>query len=259
MISFMLKFISLTLLTSLALPSYGADSSAVTLAETMRQARYSDGFTVRMNIATIQPNGRRDMPFKLAVIGQLNAKHQRLLIRGISPDKVRNRFVIADKNAEGRIQAISYSAPASTGIAKFDSTAPLFDSGLVLWDMLSPWWNWPRQSLGKTEQIAGRSCTLMSSQSDENFSPIHEVISCVDQDAKLSLRTELFDRRHTLIRTISVKQTMRMESGAWYAKKLTITASDRAVTEVEVYSGDEHYLVTADTFAQFDAYSAAEK
>jgi len=81
----------------------------------------------------------------------------------------------------------------------------------------------------------------------------------VDVDGKLSLRTELFDRHHNLIRCILVKQTMRKESGALAAKKLTITAADRTVTEVEVYSGDENYLVTADTFAKLDAYKAAEK
>lgn len=257
--SFALKFASTILLTAFALSVHAADSSATQLAEMMKQARYSDGFTVRMNVANIKPDGHRDMPFKLAVVGQLDAKRQRLLIRGISPDRVRNHFIIAGQKAEGRIQAIRYSEPASAGIEKFDPGAPLFDSLLVTWDMLSPWWDWPQQSLGKTEQIAGRSCTLIRSQSGENFSPIREVISCVDRDAKLSLRTQLFDRQHNPIRTISVKETLRKESGALAAKRLTITAADRTVTEVEVYSGDEHYLVTVDTFARFDAYTAAER
>ncbi|HEX5363059.1 MAG TPA: hypothetical protein VFW59_02225 [Gallionella sp.] len=255
-----MKHIALRLAATLLLAAFaqpGAAADAAALAEAMQQARYSDGFTVRMNIASIQPNGRRAMPFKLAVIGQIDAKRQRLLIKGISPDMVRNRFVVAERNADGRIRAIGYTEPSAADIGKVDPTAPLFDSGLVLWDMLAPWWEWPRQNMGETEQIAGRSCTLVRSQTDENFSPIREVISCVDEKARLSLRTQLFDRRHTLIRTISVKQTMRKDSGALAAKKLTIT--DHAVTEVEVYSGDEHYQVTADTFAQFDAYRAAEK
>lgn len=248
---------ALLLLAAVTQPGFAADATAI--VESMRQARHSDGFAVRMNVATIQPNGRRDMPFKLAVIGQLDEKRQRLLIKGISPEQVRNRFVVAERNANERIRAIGYSEPSAADIGKVDPTAPLFDSGLTAWDMFGPWWNWSRQELGGTEQVAGRPCTLIHSRADENFSAFSEVISCVDIDGRLSLRTQLFDRRHKLVRTISVRQTMRKESGALAAKRLSITAGDRTVTEVEVYSGDEHYLVTPDTFARFDAYLAAEK
>lgn len=240
----------LLLLATFALTTHAADAGA--LVETMRQARLSEGFEARMEVETVAANGRRAMPFKLSVIGQIGKDRQRLRIRGISPDKVRGRYVAAERNADGRIRAIGYSEPVSGNIEKADPAARLFDSGLVLWDMFGAWWNWPQQSIEGSDRVDGRACTLVRSRTDDGASPVREVLSCVDSNAKLSLRTQLYDRRHALLRTIAVKQTIRKESGALVAKKLAITEADRTVTEIEVYSGDEHYLVNTDTYAPLD-------
>jgi hypothetical protein len=243
----------LPLLAMLACPAYGAESSAATaLAESMRQARLSNGFEARMNVAVVKPDGRRAMPLKIAVIGQVGKERQRLLIRGISPEVVRNRYFAAEKTADGRIRAIEYGGEGSAGVAEASPLERLFDSGLVIWDMFGPWWNWPKQELDGTERIAGRDCTLVRSQTDSVTSPIREVVSCVDRDARLSLRTQFFDRRHALIRTISVERTTRLGSGATAAKKLSVTEADKSATEIEVYSGDEEYLIGADTFNKLD-------
>jgi hypothetical protein len=50
-----------------------------------------------------------------------------------------------------------------------------------------------------------------------------------------------------------VEQTMRKESGMMAAKRMSITGVDNSITEVAVYSGDEHYRITADTFSSFDS------
>lgn len=246
----MRRVATLLLLCTFAQAGLGADASA--LVETMKQARLSEGFEARMEVATIAANGRRALPFKLSAIGQIGKDRQRLRIRGISPDKVRGRYVAAERNADGRIRAIQYGEAVSGNIEKSDPAARLFDSGLVLWDMFGAWWNWPQQSIEGTDRIDGRACTLVRSRTDDGASAVREVLSCVDGNAKLSLRTQLYDRRHALLRTIAVKQTMRKESGALAAKKLTVTEADRTVTEVEVYGGDEHYLVNADTYAPLD-------
>lgn len=242
----------LLLLGAFALPAYAAEPSAATLVDTMKQTRLSEGFEARMEVATVAANGRRAMPFKFSVVGQIGAERQRLRIRGISPDRVRGRYVAAERNADGRIRAIEYGEPASANIEKSDPAARLFDSGLVLWDMFGAWWSWSQQAIEGSDRIDGRACTLVRSRTDDGTSPVREVLSCVNSEGKLSLRTQLFDRRHRLLRTIAVKQTMRKESGALAAKKLAITEADRTMTEVEVYGGDEHYLVNADTYAPLD-------
>jgi hypothetical protein len=244
-----------------ACSGYGAESETIlspnAIADSMRQARHSDGFEARMNVSIIRPDGRRSAPFKLAVIGRFNAETKRLLIRGISPDRVRNRFVVAERSADGRVRAISYGEHLADGTAKADPFEKLFDSGLVIWDMFTPWWDWPKQSLGETDQVAGHDCRSVRSQTDSDNALVREVISCVDTDQRLSLRTQLFDDRHTLVRTIVVEQTLRKASAVMAAKKMSITGADNGVTEVEVYGGDEHYVLDSDTFAALDAHSAA--
>ncbi|HEX5338301.1 MAG TPA: outer membrane lipoprotein-sorting protein [Gallionella sp.] len=242
---------ALLLLAAFAAPAHAADSSASALAATMRAARISEGFEARMNVATIKPDGRRLMPFKVAVIGQIGADRQRLLLRGIALDKPHSRSFAAERSADSAIRAIAYEQ--NSGITEADSLAPLFDSGLAIWDMFAPWWSWPRQELGGTDHVGGRECSVVKSFSGSANSAIREVASCVDTDAKISLRTQLFDRRHALVRTITASRLMRKDSGAMAAKKLSITEADNTLTEVEVYSGDEQYQITADTFAMLDS------
>jgi hypothetical protein len=246
----------LILLATLMRPGYAAEppviASSAALAESMRGARLSDGFEARMNVSAVQPDGRRIALLKLAVVGQFSAERERLQIRGIAPDRIRNRYFAAESRADGGIRSIAYGENFSSGIAETDPFAKLFDSELVIWDMFASWWSWPKQSIGGTEQLAGRDCNIVKSQIDAASSPVREVISCVDKNARISLRTQLFDGRHTLIRTISVEQMMRKESGAMAAKRMLITSADNSITEIEVYSGDQHYLVTADTFGALD-------
>src|SRR5664279_4445915 len=87
-------------LAAIACPGYGvepsASFSATEFAESMKQARYSDGFEVRMKVTTVDSDGRRSEPIKLAIIGQITSDQERLLVSGISPDKVRNRSLAAE-------------------------------------------------------------------------------------------------------------------------------------------------------------------
>lgn len=239
------------LLFAFAQPGLGADAAELIAA--MKQSRLSEGFEARMQVSVVEPDGRRLPPFKLSVVGQVGAERQRLRIRGISPDPVRGRFVAAERDAVGHIRALGYAGPSSGSVERVEPTAGLFDSGLVPWDMLGAWWDWPRQSVEGSDRIDGRTCTLVRSRTDDEASSVREVLSCVNEDTRLSLRTQLYDHRRRLLRTIAVKQTMRKESGALVAKKLTVAEADRTTTEVEVYSGDEHYLVTSDTFASLDS------
>jgi hypothetical protein len=43
------------------------------------------------------------------------------------------------------------------------------------------------------------------------------------------------------------------------AKAMTITGVDDSITEVRVYSGDEHYLVTPGTFPSLDHRPAVDR
>ena len=234
-----------------------AEADAAAFAEAMKQVRRSDGFEARMNVSVFKADGQHLTTFKFAVIGQIGKDKQRVLIRGITPETVRARYIAAERGADGRIRAIGYTNTADAGTTRFDPGSGLFGSGVVLWDMFAPWWNWPRQEWVESRMSGTQGCSAIRSQSDGN-APVREVVSCIDRAGKLSLNTQLYGRQHKLLRSIAVERTMRKESGALAAKKLTITEADGTVTEVEVYSGDENYLVTADTFAALDAQRGGE-
>jgi hypothetical protein len=254
----MSRLACLLLLSLVGTTEAQAAEAVPALVDTVRQARLAQGFEARMSLAVIQPDGTRALPVRLAVIGQVGTDRQRLLIRGIAPDTVRQRWVMAERMADGRIQAFEYESGQS-GETAIDPQQRLYHSGLVVWDLFAPWWSWPGQTLGAPRQVAGRECRQLRSVPDAAAGGVAEVLSCVNETARLALSTELFDRRHRPLRTLTVKQMVRKESGAMTAKKLIVTEADRTVTEIEVYAGDEHYEIAPDTFARLDARAADGK
>lgn len=238
--------------------AYAADTSASAVAETMKQAKYSQGFEARLNVFVTLANGAHPEPFKVAVIGQMSTDQQRLLLRGISPDAVHGHYIAAGRGSDGRIKAVSYRSAGE--YAAVDPNARLFNSGLVTWDMFGSWWSWPQQSLSGTDRVNGRACSKIRSATDDTASAIREVESCVDLAAKLSLRTRLYDSRHALLRTTTVAAVMRKgEGGRLVAKKLVITEANRTRTDIEVYAGDDQYEITAETFAALDHQTQDEQ
>jgi hypothetical protein len=251
------NFIAVSLLLS-AHAVYAADISAAAVADTMKQAKYSPGFEARLNVFVTQANGAHPEPFKVAVIGQMSADNQRLLVRGISPDAVRGRYVAAGRGSDGHINAVAYRT--ADKYAAVDPNARLFNSGLVAWDMFTPWWSWSQQTLGGTDQINGRECRKIRSATDDASGSVREVESCVDLTAKLSLRTRLYDNRHALLRTTTVAAVMHKgDGGRLIAKKLVITDASHTRTEVEVYAGDDQYEISAETFAVLDHPTRVEQ
>jgi negative regulator of sigma E activity len=229
-------------------PAALAAPNATELAARMREVRLTPGFAVRVQAVTVAPDGQRAEPVKLAIVGQADAARRRVLLRGIAPESIRGEIRLAEYRA-GCVHAVD-------GKGSADPFAPLFGTGLVTWDMLAPWWEWPSQSLAGNDRVAGRTCTLVRSRNDDKDAPIREVLSCIDADAGLSLRTQLFDGKGTPVRSVSVATTMRKESGLLAAKKVSIAAGGN-ISEVETYSGDEHYDVPADAFAKLAGQPAA--
>jgi hypothetical protein len=225
-----------------------AAPTAAELAARMREVRLTPGFEARLQSVELAPDGRRSEPVKVAVIGQFDAARRRLLVRGIAPEAIRDESRSAEYGA-GCTRAADRNGTA-------DPYATMFGTGLVAWDMLTPWWEWPRQSLAGNDRVAGRDCTLVRSRGASQDAPIREVLSCIDAEAGLSLRTQLFDGHGALVRSITVVATLRKESGLLAAKKVTIAAGDK-LSEVETYSGDEHYEVPPEAFATLEGQPAA--
>ena len=227
--------------------------SASAIAEMMKQAKYSEGFEARLNVLVTKTNGAHPAPFKLAVIGQFSANRQRLVIRGISPEAVRNHFYAAERDSTAKIKAMESLSQSANDYVELDPYAKMFNSGLAAWDMLGPWWSWPAQTLEGTERINGRECTKIRSIAEDKNSVVQEVESCVDQQAKLSLKTRMYDGAHVLLRTtVAAQFAHKGNSGAMIAKKLNITDASNMLTNIEVYAGDEQYEVSAETFAMLD-------
>jgi hypothetical protein len=238
----MLHLFWLALLTAFAQHATAAPTAAE-LAARMREVRLTPGFEARVQAVNVSSDGRRSEPVKLSIIGQFDATRRRLLIRGIAPEAIHNESHVAEHSA-GCTRAVD-------GNGATDPLAPLFGTTLVAWDMLTPWWEWPHQSLAATDRVAGHACTPIRSRSADRDTPIREVLSCVDADAGLALRTQLFDDHGVLVRSIAVVSTLRKESGLLAAKKLTVTAGDKT-TEAETYSGDEHYEIPNNAFTPLD-------
>ncbi len=234
-----------------------AEVSGEDLADAMMNRLYSDGFEARMTISVTKSSGAHAGPIKVAVIGQLGPWRQRLLVKGISPDSVRDHFVAAERKPDGSIHAIQYDG-VSERVSDVDPFANLFETGVVVWDLLSPWWQWPLQRIVRTDHRGGRECTVVRSRRADAISPIAEVVSCVEPGTRLALRTQFFDARGALVRTKELGQIVHTASGS-VAKTLSIEEPNGSVTEIDVYGGDDQYSIRADTFSRLDRPSEARQ
>lgn len=230
----------LTTLAALAiwLPAALAAADAAQVVGRLREARLSPGFELRLRVVDAAAGATAGNGLKLSLVGRFEPDRRSLAIRGIAPETVNGQIMVID-HAAGCTRAADRSGSV-------DPFAELHGSGLAAWDLVAPWLDWQQQSLGGGDRVAGRECTVLRSRNDDG--PIREVRSCVDTEAGLTLRTRLFDAQGRLLRSIQVLATTRKESGALAARRIAITRGDRH-TELEAYSGDEHYEVPADAFA----------
>lgn len=248
----MRHFLLNCLMLMLPVWAHGAALSGNEIARNMQATRLSNGFSARMNVAVIEANGKRQEPFKLSIIGQLNSEHRRLLLRGVSPAGIQHKRIVAEiKN--GKIVAATYAEAPETPIADFAEDQDIFDSGLRLWDMFAPWWDWREQKVIGTADIRGVSCIRVRSAENAVAAHARSVVSCIDTSRKISLRTEIWGPDNKLMRTIEVLSTQRRNSGTIVAKKVQLKNYSGRITESEVYSGDENYEVSDVMFSRLGA------
>lgn len=241
----------LGLLLSLSSLVNGAPLSESEIAKTMSNARVSNGFSLRMSVAVIEASGKRHEPFKLSIVGQRTRHHQRLLLRGISPTSIQQQRIAAEIRAS-EITAVSYADAPNSRITPIAADQGIFDSGLVLWDMFAPWWDWPEQRVLGTAKVRGQECIMLWSGGNPNAGA-QAVISCIDVAQKIALKTEIFGEHQKLLRVIEVLSTLRLESGTVSAKKIQLRDARNTITESEIYSGDENYEVNDALFTSLDS------
>jgi hypothetical protein len=244
----------------------GGDTAA-TLVDAMRAARASDGFELRVALTAsgpragtgtgtgtdtaASPEGAALEPVKVAIVGQADAAGERVLVRGIAPARVRDAVVMASH--------VDRRVAARAGGAAVDPQAVLFGTGLVAWDLLAPWWDWPDARVTGTAEVGGHACTELRSRAPAaggEGEAVAEVLSCIDARRGLAWRTRLFDRHHRLLRELVVEREIRTQAGTSAAKLATITSADGRTTRVEVYAGDEHHRIEPGTFAALDDAAA---
>jgi hypothetical protein len=217
-------------------------TSASALVESMRAARESDGFEMRV---TLQRSGDA---VKIALIGQFRDGRERLLVRGIAPANIRGHSIVSERFGD-RVESTSFEHDSTPGASQADPLAGIFGSALIVWDLMTPWWDWPVQIDEGPRTISGHACTQVRSRPDRReASAVAEAISCVDALNGLAWKTTLLDSHHHVLRSIEVTRVIRTQAGRSTARSGSITDADGAVTLVEVYGGDEHYEIRPDTF-----------
>jgi len=216
--------------------------------DAMRAARDSDGFEMRIAMKMQSAAGEAE-PIRISLIGQSSQERARLIVRVLSPAAMRDRSIISERVGD-HVQSTAFTmeaAPASTSV---DPTAGLFSTGLVAWDLLAPWWNWPEQVDEGPQTVDGHACTQVRSRPDrEAASTVREVLSCVDARNGLAWRTALFDGHHRLLRSIEVTRSIRTQAGLSAVRSASVTDAQGNVTRIDVYSGDEHYQILPKTFS----------
>jgi len=230
----------------LALAGQENDANLV-IIDAMKSASYSRGFEVRLKISTT--NSDRVDVIKVSVIGEFLSTRKRLLIRGISPISIFNHLVVAEQIGTDTYKIVESDGKTEDRKIRSDPFVKIFSSDLILWDFFEPWWQWPKQIIGSKKYVDSHECTSIKSQTENQKLPVREIVSCIDSEGKISLHTEFYDGHHRLLRTVEVEKTMVKESLTKVAKVMSVCAMADVKSVIELYGGDEHYEINADTFS----------
>ncbi|MEO8921839.1 MAG: hypothetical protein ABI330_03255 [Caldimonas sp.] len=236
-------------------PCEGAAVDGASIARTMREARYSHGFEARLAVSTVAPDDRRGTTLRVAVIGRSLADASSVVVRSLVRLVGQPASVVARLQADGTVHAVRVESSATGPAVTIDPVADRPFAGLSIWDMLTPWWQWPRQALHGHANVGGRDCSLVTSSGAGPLA-VRSVVSCIDLDGRIALRTDLFDANGERLRRIEVTQTMRNSKGSLSPKKIRITEPGQAPLEVDVYAGDEHYVIDPGAFSVLDGAAA---
>ncbi len=228
-----------------------ANSPGNDLAGKVSATRASEGVELRMEVVVTRPADSQP-PFKLALIGQFNQAHDRMLVRGISPANVQGLHIYSERDGAGNIHTVSYrsdtSDSASDAFSPINPELGLFGSDLTIQDFYWPWFRWRNQTLAGEGRANGKVCQLLKSVNDDPASLMQEVVSCIDTESNIALRTEIYGAHHRLSRIIDVVATVSNRQGQVVAKTIRVTGERCAATEARVYSGDEEYPIRSNTF-----------
>ncbi|MBF0281074.1 MAG: outer membrane lipoprotein-sorting protein [Zetaproteobacteria bacterium] len=245
---FMLIFL---LMIGMVGSAVSAEESAQNIIHRILQHRLSQGFEVRMNIEVFDAENQRQQPLKVALIGRYVEQQQQLLIRGITPAKYTHQIYAAEVGKNQPPRMFRRYGVENHSVEPFNIESPLFDSGLIAYDMLMPWWYWHDQQLIGNQMVNGHDCIVIQSVEQPLLigQEIHRVISYIDRKELFPWRIEIFNNEQQRLRTLEVQQVMRLESGALTAKALTVEQFNHQVSKIFIYSGDEHYLIQPESFS----------
>jgi hypothetical protein len=230
--------------------AFAATPNANDIAKNLRENQYSEGFQARFNVLRRNQKGAIAAPMQLILIGQVNAQQRRFLLRSLSANKPLSPRIFIEQTQTNPPKVLRLNAAEETP-SLIQPNEPLLELSLQASDLLSPWWSW-QHSLGSTLKINGKECQILHSVNPSTVQNLayHRAESCIDLQQNMALRIQIFNPENIEVRRIDVLQTLKKSNGRGYvAKKFTLTDQARKVTEFEIYSGDDEYQITAETFA----------
>lgn len=226
-------------------PAGSAELSAQDVVAAVEQASRTEGFRLR---ATLARHGEEKAePLRVLLAGQRDETRQRLLIRALAPVTWHDQAIVVEAAAGAATRAMHYRAGDEAPATVADVYAPVFDGGLVPWDLLGEWWRWPRQSRVRDETVLGHDCVVVDSRGGRG--PVARVRSWIAPALRLPLRVEFYRPDASLLRAIRVERVTRLADGRATARVMTLMDANGSVVRFDVYSGENGVVLDPMTFA----------
>jgi hypothetical protein len=137
--------------------------------------------------------GARRKVFQVSVLQKRLAYSTNLLWSVTDPPEARMR-VLVEMQPEGKATVWVASSDARTGasvLPKKRWAEPILGSHLTVEDLVEEYFTWPKQSLLREENLGGRACYVLRSDSDaEHPSTYESVLAWIDRATFLPLQVQ---------------------------------------------------------------------
>ena len=234
-----LSLLAVAAMTGRAATQLPAVSLTANQLAAMMLAKQERGFRIRATMTRTTPGSDIRDVRQLLIKGSREANRSIVLYQQLWPDVPNGRALVIEDSGSHRLKGFQHESGRVTPLSHDMLGRRFFDSDLTLEDLAERFWYRPTRSLGGEENIGEYHTVVVNLRPDRSIPSTYSLVrKWVAPDLALGLRTELYGRNGSLVKTISLYRILQFED-RWVSGIITVEPTDRhSRTVIEGVDGE---------------------
>ena len=216
-------------------------STVAQLIAKVLAARSTSGFRIRAKLTRMSGASSVKVTRQLLTRGRRDGDATSVAYQVIWPADAAGRAVVVKDAGDHRSTGFIYDGHSAVPLTKAALAAPLFDSDLLIEDVLEGFWYWPSRAIAGNEVIDKRPCERIEFRpGPETQTTYTKAVACVSVELAVVLRLDLYGSAGAPLKQITTDRLVRRDDH-WLAGSVTVVPRDhehRTTLEGSEYEGN---------------------